>query len=81
MVRNATAEALGQIGDARAVESLIVTLKDAVAVVRSSAVKALGMIGDIKAEKRLIEISEDYDLESVRADAKEALAKINKNKE
>ena len=34
------------------------------------------MIGDIKAEKRLIEISEYDDLESVRTDAKEALAKI-----
>lgn len=75
-IRKNAAEALGKIGDARAVEPLIAALKSEIGTVRQSAATALGMIGDIKAEKRLIEISKYDDLESVRTDAKEALAKI-----
>jgi HEAT repeat protein len=45
LVRIAAAEALGNIGDARAVDGLVLALKDEDANVRSSAETALGKIG------------------------------------
>jgi DNA-directed RNA polymerase subunit RPC12/RpoP len=48
-VRRAAAEELGDIGDARAVEPLIIALKDKYENVRSFAAEALGKIGDARA--------------------------------
>jgi len=45
-MRSGAAEALGRIGDARAVESLIKALNDADGDVRRSAAEALGRIGE-----------------------------------
>jgi HEAT repeat protein len=48
-VRQAAAEALGQIGDTSAVEPLIAALRDASLGVRRAAADALGQIGDRRA--------------------------------
>ncbi len=53
-VRDEAARALGRLGDARAVEPLIATLKDEYWQVRFSAAKALGLIGDARAVEMLI---------------------------
>jgi FOG: HEAT repeat len=66
-VRQAAAAALGQIGDARAVEPLIATLKDPDCThlgdtinVRLAAVAALGQIGDTRAVEPLIATLQDW---------------------
>ena len=53
-VRQATAKALGKLGDARAVEPLIAALRDNDHNVRAKAAEALGDIGDPRAVKPLI---------------------------
>ena len=72
-------EALGEIGDERAVEPSIAILKNdgETCKVRMSAAKALGKIGDERAIEPLIEVLEnDDDHESVRSSAAEALGEI-----
>lgn len=70
-VRYVAANALGAIGDARAVDSLIVCLEDANPYVRNSAVCALGYIGDTRAAKPLIDLAkrekEDFIQDNIRA--------------
>ena len=74
-VRQAAAAALGQIGDARAVESLIAALRDRNSAVRQAAAEALGRIGDTHAVEPLIaELRDGYS--NVRQAAAEALVKI-----
>ena len=60
-VRRDAAEALGQIGDARAVEGLTVKLKDREEIweVRVAAAEALGAIGDPTAVDSLIAVLTD----------------------
>ncbi|MDD5017790.1 MAG: HEAT repeat domain-containing protein, partial [Eubacteriales bacterium] len=58
-VRKAAAKALGQTGDVRAVEPLIVALGDMYEDVCKAAVEALGQIGDARAVKSLIAALED----------------------
>ena len=58
-MRDAAAEALGEIGDARAVEPLIAALKDGDWDVRQFAAKALGKIGDARAVEPLIATLKD----------------------
>jgi len=53
-VREEAAEALGKIGDIRAVKPLIEALKDEYRYVRLKAAKALGKIGDIRAVEAVI---------------------------
>jgi HEAT repeat protein len=53
-VRRAAAEALGQIGDPRAVEALTSALDDESAAARQAAAEALGQIGDPDAVEPLI---------------------------
>ena len=48
-VRSSAAEALGEIGDARAVEPLCAALRDKDVDVREAAAEALGKIGDARA--------------------------------
>lgn len=48
-VRQSAAEALGQLGDARAVEPLIAGLKDPELEVRKAAIKSLGQLGYVRA--------------------------------
>jgi hypothetical protein len=48
-VRQSAAEALGQLGDVRAVEPLIAALKDPELEVRKAVIKSLGQLGDVRA--------------------------------
>ena len=73
-VRTSAAEALGQIGDARAFEPLIAALKDQNAFVRTSAAKALRQIG-ARAVEPLVAALADTN-EPIRQASAEALAKI-----
>jgi HEAT repeat protein len=74
-IRLAAIEALGEIGDPRAVEPLIASLQDGSWGVRSSAATALGAIGDGRAVKPLSSLIKDSK-KVVRKAAAEALAKI-----
>jgi HEAT repeat protein len=74
-VRTAAARALGDIGDARAVEPLIAALKDKDSHVREATVRALGKIGDARAVKALSAALKGGDW-LVRKAAAEALGKI-----
>ena len=58
-VRRDAAEALGKIGDERAVEPLIRVLKDEEWTVRWEAASALGKIGGVRAEEALIHALRD----------------------
>ncbi|MEM4359453.1 MAG: HEAT repeat domain-containing protein, partial [Candidatus Bilamarchaeaceae archaeon] len=73
--REGAAEALGKIGDARAVPVLIDALKDKDRYVRYEAAEALGKIGDARAVPVLIDALKDKD-RYVRYEAAEALGKI-----
>ena len=73
--RRGAAEALGNIGDARAVEPLIKALGEDKSEVRWPAAGALGKIGDKRAVDPLIEELGDDD-ESVNSSAAEALGEI-----
>lgn len=77
-IRWGCAQALGLIGDPRAVPALIETLKDEDASVRICAARALGAIGEASAVPALNQAQNDEDA-SVREAAAEALEKI-KNK-
>ncbi len=72
--RNSAALALGDIGDARAVEPLIQALKDKNAGVRRVVADALGKIKDERVIEPLIQALEDRD-DDVRFRAAEALTK------
>jgi HEAT repeat protein len=74
-IRLAAIEALGEIGDLRAVEPLIASLQDGSWGVRSSAATALGSIGDGRAVKPLSSLIKDSK-KVVRKAAAEALEKI-----
>jgi HEAT repeat protein len=77
VVRRNAAEALGEIGDARAVDPLVKVLGDRNSDVRTTAAKALGKIGDERAVEPLIKaLSDDYDDWGVRERAARALGKI-----
>jgi HEAT repeat protein len=54
-VKRAAAEALGKIGDARAVDSLVVVLKNATDDVYAAAATALGKIGDTQGIELLLD--------------------------
>ena len=69
------AEALGKIGDKRAVEPLIKALEDKDGYVSQHSARALGKIGDTRAVEPLIELLSDDDW-GVRNAAKEALKKL-----
>lgn len=71
-VRRSAARALGQIGDARAVEPLITALRDESWGVRRDAAKALGRIGDARAVEPLLGALRDED-SNVRREAAKAL--------
>ncbi len=74
-VRHTAAEALGQIGDARAVDPLIAALKDNDWQVRHTAAGALGQIEDARAVEPLIAALEDV-VRDVRRDAAQALGQL-----
>ena len=74
-VANAAAEALVNIGDARAFDSLVAVLRDKDENVRQVAAEALGKIGDARAVEPLVAALRDKDGE-VREKAEEALRKI-----
>ncbi len=73
-VRKAAAGALGQIGDARAVEPLITALKDEDGYVRGAATLALGQIGGPAAEPLITALKDKHAY--VRGYAAEALDKL-----
>jgi len=65
--RKGAIKALGEIGDARAVEPLITALKDKVAYVRKVAAEALGKVGDARAVEPLVVALKDYNQGAVEA--------------
>jgi HEAT repeat protein len=76
LVRKAAAEALGQIGDPRAVEALLASLRnDNWRRVREAAAEALGQIGDARAVEPLLAALRDAD-PSIKVAAAEALGQI-----
>jgi hypothetical protein len=74
-VVNAAAEALGQIGDARAVKPLIGLLRNEEFTARCEAAAALGLIGDERAVQPLVAALKDAE-SNVRKDAAKALGTI-----
>ena len=70
------ADALGEIGDARAFETLITSLSDENLEVRRSAAYTLGKIGEPAVEPLLALLSDEYP--EVRRSAADALAIIRK---
>lgn len=77
-IRGKAAEALGKIGDARAVEPLIQALKGKEYDVREAAAAALGMIGDARAVEPLVQALKDNSnfCDRVLKEAAEALGMI-----
>ena len=75
VVRKWAAKALGEIGDACAVDGLVSALKDQDKVVRRFVVVALGIIGGASAVEGLVAALKDHD-KWVRAWAASALEKI-----
>ena len=71
-VRSEAVEAVGKIGDKRAVEPLIQALNDENKYVREGAALALAEIGDKRAVEPLIQALNDKD-ENVRAEAADTL--------
>lgn len=74
-VRSSAAVALGNIGDARAVEPLIQALSDSTKFVRRDVAKVLGNIGDARAVEPLIQALTDSDSD-ISSYAAEALGNI-----
>ena len=73
--KDAAAEALGQLGDERAVEPLIVALGDSDSGVHVAVTQALGQLGDERAVEPLIAILRDSD-SGVRVAAAQALGQL-----
>ena len=67
--------ALGKLGDEKAVDALIKSLKNSDWYVRWGAIEALGTIGDSRALEHLKKALDDKD-EYVRTAAEEAIEKI-----
>jgi HEAT repeat protein len=85
-VRGSAAEALGEIGDPRAVGPLINALKDKSLGVRAwgvrvAATEALGKIGDPRAIEFLKELLTEKDSYSVGKEAQKALDEIRKKRQ
>jgi HEAT repeat protein len=74
-LRKAATEALGEIGNSQAIDTLSTALKDQNWKVRKSAAKALGNIGDLRALEPLIESLVD-EKDDVRGEIASALGKI-----
>jgi HEAT repeat protein len=68
-------EALGEIGDTRAVEPLITLLTDKDVIVRYSAAKALGAIGDSRAFNSLAQLLHDPSA-MVKQQAKKSISRV-----
>ena len=78
-VRSRAAEALGKIGDKRAVDSLVAALKDPFSTVRAYAAESLGRIDDARTVDVLVVSLKDQD-PGVRASAAESLGKIGETR-
>lgn len=74
-VRSCAARALGEIGDQKAVESLIRAIEDDDAQVRLNAAFALGEIGDIRGIEYLINTLDDEE-DDIRINTAQALGKM-----
>lgn len=74
--RERAAYLLGKIGDDKAIDTLVTTLKDKHSEVRGSAATALGEIGNVSAVIPLIEVLEDKKAH-IYEESLEALIKIN----
>lgn len=75
-LRWAAAEALGQIRDQRAVDPLIIALKDPDTTLRENAAAALGKIGDIRTIPSLIATIQSEDNTNVKSCLVEALSSM-----
>ncbi len=78
LIREASVQSLGRVGNSRAVPSLIPALGDQNIAVRLSAVKALEDIGDPSAIPELLRVSKDEEDPDVKNAALSALKKLNK---
>jgi HEAT repeat protein len=74
-MRSSAAEALGNLGDARALDPLLPLLNDTNHKVRNSAAGALGKLGDARAVDPLLPLLKDTDI-WVRRSAAEALGNL-----
>src|SRR5205085_2294162 len=79
MLKSHAAYALGDIGDARAVEPLVQVLDDEDVGVREAATFALGELGDGRAVEGLIKRLKD-DVLGIRSLAAEALGKLGEER-
>jgi HEAT repeat protein len=73
-VRHEAAQALGELGDARAVEPLIAALKDEYPEVREGAAQALGKIGEPAVEPLIAALKDEY--REVREGVAQALGEL-----
>jgi hypothetical protein len=73
LVRAHAAEALGMLGEKKAVEALVRTLKDRYQLARSYAARALGKLGDQDAIEPLLDVLGHDPFFGARAEAAEAL--------
>ena len=80
MIREQAAWALKEIKDRKAVEPLIVALKDKIAKVREMVAQALGEIGDQRAILPLKKALIDERNESVKSSIIAALGKLERRK-
>lgn len=79
VVRAAAAEALGRLGDVRALDALVVAVRDPMAESSAEAVRALAMLNDPRAVAALVDVvrnSDGYFLPVVRRAAVLGLAKL-----
>lgn len=72
--RRRAADALGHLGDGRAVEPLAALLHEPISVLRRTAADALGKIGDPSAVPHLVEALQDSDWDTRRSVAKALVA-------
>lgn len=77
--KSSAAEALGELGDKRAVETLILALRYADIVVRTQACLALGKLKDTRAVEPLISSLKDQ-MYTVRRTASEVLSRLGESK-
>lgn len=78
-LRKRAAEALGYLGEKRAVDALVGALRDTDRLVRREAVEALGKLGDARAVEPLLGLLRDRERE-VRLQTAKALAQLGQEK-
>ena len=81
LARSHAAEALGNLGDVRAVPDLVKALTDPYRLTRSYAARALGKLADMRAVDPLLKAMQTDEFFGVRAEAAESLGKLCEGKD